>query len=720
MASTDLSDLIIQLGDPNPFQRLDAMGKLEELGPDARDAFEPLWKTAFTDRLNNVRNSALRTILVIEDDIEKLVSRALVELEKTDPLRSRMAINLIVKLQTSLSDKDLVLNPLWSLLKNEDNPEVIENSFEAIIKINRNKKEVLDRLITADMEVWKKGHLIVLGELRECLNEKWKDDNIKPQLLTLILETTKDKKPEVREAALDWLAEKSVELPQELHKSTVDALWECLRLHGRGIRALLQLEGDSVIEQAISDSKLTRSAVGRYFLAENPELLKEKWAKEENKGIITRILIEALGDESWKERQIASHWISQNIDEIPLELHEEIQDFLNTRLQQDDDEEVRQSIIRLISQFRIEQEQKERASQIAPWINLLRNGDEDAQLKALNILIQMGNRVTFRALIQEWIRWIRLGENILMVEIVADAIRSNWQSVLPLIEQLGSSNSVSVDWPHMSVKISTKKYANQKALNSQRELNVHRRIARQLAEMSNPKFFSDKKDEYELIKDELDKHAIPIIVRRFPQESDLDIREHLAHVLGNIGGREAVESLAQAVVGNERTRAERQALLSRYYLEPSRRRSEEAARILVEAVIEAKRTLRLIQWLNIIVFGIGSLMIVGGLLLVVFSPDISTRWMGVLAGIGGLTGVVVQLIRDPLDRIQSSMAKLVQLETAFTNFIWELNLNGTYIQSQYVAEGILTDDEISKTVKRMESAIELAMKLVATYTDKVK
>jgi IPT/TIG domain len=63
------------------------------------------------------------------------------------------------------------------------------------------------------------------------------------------------------------------------------------------------------------------------------------------------------------------------------------------------------------------------------------------------------------------------------------------------------------------------------------------------------------------------------------------------------------------------------------------------------------------------------------------------------------------------------VTRLVQVETAFTSFIWELNLNGTYIQSQYVAEGILSDHDIASTVTRIEGAMHLAMDLVARYTE---
>jgi len=78
---------------------------------------------------------------------------------------------------------------------------------------------------------------------------------------------------------------------------------------------------------------------------------------------------------------------------------------------------------------------------------------------------------------------------------------------------------------------------------------------------------------------------------------------------------------------------------------------------------------------------------------------------------------VVQLVREPMNRIQNAMANLVQMETTFTNFIWELNLNGTYIQSQYVNQGILEDKDIAWTIERIEGAMEATMELVSIYTE---
>ena len=63
------------------------------------------------------------------------------------------------------------------------------------------------------------------------------------------------------------------------------------------------------------------------------------------------------------------------------------------------------------------------------------------------------------------------------------------------------------------------------------------------------------------------------------------------------------------------------------------------------------------------------------------------------------------------------MANLVQVEAAFTSFSWELNLNGACIQRKYVAKGELHDQGFKQTVDHIEGAMNLAMNLVAVYTE---
>lgn len=239
---------------------------------------------------------------------------------------------------------------------------------------------------------------------------------------------------------------------------------------------------------------------------------------------------------------------------------------------------------------------------------------------------------------------------------------------------------------------------------NRRQLEVYRRTSSLLAHMSDERFFPNK-DLFADVKKELEKHALPVFVFKLPERQDPETRWHMALMMGYLGGRCAIDPLVQELIGVEATRASRQKMLSEYYLEPSKQHSRESSQILASVVQDARSTVRIIRTLNVIVFGVGIGLLLTGVIVAILATEPSTRLVGALSGLGGLSGVIVELIRNPLDSIQKSLDKLVKTETVFTNFIWELNLNGVYIQSRYVANGILSDVDIAQTVKRMKSAV---------------
>jgi hypothetical protein len=246
-------------------------------------------------------------------------------------------------------------------------------------------------------------------------------------------------------------------------------------------------------------------------------------------------------------------------------------------------------------------------------------------------------------------------------------------------------------------------------------LDVHRRVAILLAEMSDGKNYKGQEGLKDKVTKELTEHAVPWIVVHLANEGDLDMRRDYATLLANLRTDETIDVLVQAVVSDEKVRASRQELLAKYYLDPSREQGDQAANILEGAVRESRRTLGLLQTLNVVVLLVGMVIVLGGFYVGITNPN--ARLEGTLAGLGGLAGVVTLLVNDPLDRIQNSLSNLVQLESAFTSFIWELNLNSTYIQSQYVAAGVLREEDVTSTLSHIESAMDFALSRVATYTE---
>ncbi|MCB9263392.1 MAG: hypothetical protein H6558_00035 [Lewinellaceae bacterium] len=104
----------------------------------------------------------------------------------------------------------------------------------------------------------------------------------------------------------------------------------------------------------------------------------------------------------------------------------------------------------------------------------------------------------------------------------------------------------------------------------EQEIAVQKWITQLLGEMSDRWFFDDKTEVYARIRSQLERLAIEPLSKRLPKEENLDIRENLVKILGNIGGRVAVDALVRTVTGEERERAARQELLSEYYLKPSK------------------------------------------------------------------------------------------------------------------------------------------------------
>jgi hypothetical protein len=398
----------------------------------------------------------------------------------------------------------------------------------------------------------------------------------------------------------------------------------------------------------------------------------------------------------------------------------------------------------------------------ALWIHLTAEGKrqhavltddtatEDKMAKAIYELADrntLGSRDMVYKLVNTWAGWIRCNRNPRLVDLAAETIRYNRYAIPALLDAYASAGNDATDHE------------------SQKQVKLH--IAKQLADMSDRNFFEDGEDsedrekrkaEYEFICQDMQKLVVPFCVVRLAkhgqlgpagrengntvaasgpndcgsgqrpkaeneaanrerlEQMDRGIREHLVRALANTGGREAVDAISRLVVGRERERQGNRARLDEYYLQPSKRRREQAAKILQGTIIESEKTLSLLRILNVLVFAVGLIALIIGLQMFLFGDASWQHWLGLVSAFGGAAGMITLLVWDSLDQIQNNTASLVEVETAFTGFIWQLNLNQTLIQSRYVNNGELVDDEIQQTSDRAERAMELTMNLVSTYT----
>ncbi len=616
-------------------------------------------------------------------------------------LGSRMAVlSVLHKFGLGEVENESLLVALWELLSQEEAASMAEEILLTIVMVSPDEDRLCRRFLSFEkIRQEKRGRLLMSGAMRETAHRFFLRYPVEvvPVLIGIVIDGAQSD----RQEAMNWLAEMASDFPEEWKKDTQDALWQSITYYGQGFRVYCLISGrEAALSRLIHDPAIAQEFVGCILLTEAPpDLLQSYYA--ENVNSCLAYIIEALVHPDWTIRVDAADWLSENSANLPGDSYKQVTSALEMRIREDSEPAVKRSAGSALAEL-IQKRQLTRQLRQGKLIKLVKDKsvDHDAKLEAITSLAGMNSRDVMSAIVREWLDWIASDHNLVLIGLAADILRRNSFSVLPLIKRLDRS-------PDSETVPKSSSGENPK---------VRRQIVRLLAEMSEERFFGSDFELFESILAELHRHAVPILAENLDEESDIEIREDTARLLTNVGGREAVAALTRVITGDERTRLFRQELLATYYLDPSKARGEQASQILQEALGEAHRTMRLYQGLNVTVFVAGLVMLAAGLAASFLGHESATKFLGTMTALGAFGGLIVQLIHDPLERIQRSIANLVQIETAFTSFIWELNLNNTYIQSQYVANGKLSDESIESTIRRIDDSLNLTMNLVSIFT----
>ena len=585
--------------------------------------------------------------------------------------------------------------------------------------------EVLDGLTDSFQE--DDTTLAVITTIQKIWDKAWTVDDLKPAVFDQVLKSLKlDDLPEanyrrLRTAAAGWLDKNAPEVAKS-GRRVLAAL--------NGLFRRVSQQEDSDVRRYAREASKNLWTLG-WDLVSAPQASKDSGSASADSPEITPIaivsqVIKALENSDDRQfREAAAGWLAGKAELLAkdYEIAEKMAGSLDKiRKDKTQPDELRESAERALLalwealkvNYPLEQTRKKLSdpseNERIRWVSRLSNENT------------LGSREAITLLVSKWVAWIQDEQEQRLVEITSEKLRFNDHAVLPLVEFFVKH------WDEPAAPFGRLRSALQRTtsrsepveteLLAEKRLRVRRRIARQLAEMSDPRFFDQSYPWVQVgVQKELREHAVPAIVQRLSEEKDVAMLEDMARVLLYSQEREGIDALAKEVVGEERTRKARQELLAEYYLEPSKARSDQAADILGKAIHESKRTLRILQTLNILVVLVGLSVLFYGLYFSITSDAAADRILGGLAAIGGLTGVIYQLVRDPLNRIQNANSNLVQMETAFTSFIWELNLNGTFIQSSYVNRGELNKEEIDSTLGRIRQAMKQTMSLVSIFTE---
>jgi HEAT repeat protein len=755
-----LPDFETFLSDSVEAVRRQAADTLAEFGPKAAGALELLWARFVEDSSPTVQQAMIRAIQAIDPGVS-LVDRALELLGDGRDTATWGALTLCAAGEPTAQQKAELFEALWRRLRAVEEEYLANAVFARATEYAPTGETVVERLI-ADEELsgWKRSRFALMYEpLR--LDEHMRRN--RTAILELYIGGLEDTNEGARDYAAGLLADVAPRLSTEHTERVVDTLRKAIAERGTGLLALSRLKGPEEAIRLFLEEATPSAPRSRALLIDGREVLVAAWEKRSEE-LLPHVLI-ALDEGDTRMKKAAADFLGEQVERLPAGELSTIEEKLQAVLTSYDTELRGAADVALIKL-----RERKRGIQSGELLKILESGAASAQLEAIERLLALKTPDASRALVREWARWVALSDHVL-VEFAAEKLRRSPAAVLPLVDQLDTGLELyeALEW-QLRERVVPREYwdAVVEALEG-RDLNaanaasaaewletlgidaptggfgsgrsralvkhvqdtvrrlvadafverqaiVAQRLSRQLADMSDGRFF-DSAEELDANRVELRKHAVLTLGRRLANEEDTLVREHIARTLGNIGSREAVDILARAIVGEERTRERRQKLLADYYLEPSKQRSDEASKILHGAVHQAKRTLQLIQALNVLFFLVGLGILVAGVWIALTGDDSASRIAGGTASLGGFITLAVQIVREPLVRIQNAVNRLVQVETAFASFIWELNLNGTYIQSQYVHEGILTDDEIAATVDRIEGAMQLAMDLVTRYAD---
>ncbi len=703
MSKSDIRQLSRQLIDDNCEIRQEAVRGLRELGPEASTLLPRLWEIAVLDPSVAVRNTAYQAISAVEVDNRALSTQIISMLKGADREQIRAAIAMLGLVELNDQEKEMILDPLWALLRAGDVAGMEMDCLSAVLAVSSEIEPVIGKLM-ADTRInnQRKYILLMSGEFRDEISQQiLRDpDRMVPLALdVLVAEGLND-----RSEMITWMTGISSNLPARWQHVVRDALWLIMNKYGQGFEAYCLLEGQvEALSRLVSDPTIPQEIVGALLVTDAPPGLLQGYLAT-NEYTCMSYILEALVHPDWTIRVVVADWISQNAANLSQDLYEQSIESLERRVREDFHPKVQVTSEDALATL-IHNRCRDRLMRQGKLVQMIRDEtvDEETRAKAIESLAKTGSREAMAAIIREWLLWLSTPKGIMLVDLTEELLRRSKYAVLPLTNCLVRPPDLREEGSENPDEMAS------------RELVVRRRIVRMLSEMSDERFFVGEGRLHSSILAELRNHAIPVLAGRLPEEDDVEVRESSARLLARVGGREAVAAITRAMGGEERTRKFRQELLATYYLDPSKKRGEQAAQILEGAVSESKRTMRVLQGLNILVFAAGLLVIGAGITAALVGDEMASRVLGMLAAVGTLGGLIVQLIHNPLDRIQGSVARLVQIETAFTSFVWELNLNSTYIQSLYVADGKLSDESIAKTVGRIEQAMELTMKLVCQY-----
>ena len=144
---------------------------------------------------------------------------------------------------------------------------------------------------------------------------------------------------------------------------------------------------------------------------------------------------------------------------------------------------------------------------------------------------------------------------------------------------------------------------------------------------------------------------------------------------------------------------------------------DQALIIFNKTIGEARRGFTISLLMSGTIFLIGVILLVVSIyLLLQPNSTLVQQWFGIGGSLGGLVSILAMFYKGPLERIEKSVANLVQTEIAFLGYIRQVTQISAMFEREYLDNDNFNLDQLKKILEYTEHSIKEAMPLINKYT----
>ncbi len=189
-------------------------------------------------------------------------------------------------------------------------------------------------------------------------------------------------------------------------------------------------------------------------------------------------------------------------------------------------------------------------------------------------------------------------------------------------------------------------------------------------------------------------------------KGDFDQENRAQTLLEEIGGSQAVGALVDRRVAALGQAGER-----------VKDFDDQGLRIFTETVDQAKKGFTVSLLMSGTIFIVGVILLgVSIYIMIQPEPTLSQQFFGVGGGIAGLTSILAMFYKGPMDRIEQSVANLVQTEIAFLGYIRQVTQINAMFEREYLGNEEFKLAELKEILEYTNETMEKTMPLVSKYT----